>query len=345
MRQRLRIRKKGTSAKRVARSRKPRLFMTKRSKRKRAAVSYNQGFDSGYNQAVKKLESLRMQLPASPPPIVNQDMDVAEEYKKGLYDGGDAIVDSILTDLEILPDITIRQIIEAGIEKLRPHIHTLLSASDVEAHIEHAIQAHSPLSVVRLGDGELLTLAQEVVMNEQQVRKDGYFLSYAGVNIPDLAARDLLVNAIRKATIVGIPVLRLANFQPFAFKVFNAHGIDYRELQLTSSTINYTLYLEGNLSRMLTNRRVLVVGNTAPELAHVLSNSGIQVVGAVAPVNGIHDSPRVMNEIAAYDYDIALVGAGIPAVIIAEQIASDHGKVALDFGHLADSFIKGEAAL
>jgi hypothetical protein len=345
MRQRLRIRKKGTSAKRAIRSRRPRLFMTKRNKRKRAAVSYNQGFDSGYNQAMKKLESMRMQLPASQPSNNNQQIDVTEEYKRGLYDGGDGIVDSILTDLEVLPDMTIRQIIEAGVESLRPHIHTLLSASEVEAHIEHAIQTRSSLSVVRLGDGELLTLAQEVVMNEQQVRKDGYFLSYAGVNIPDLVARDQLVNAIRKATIVGIPVLRLANFQPFAFQIFRAHGIDYRQLLLTSSTINYTLYLEGMLSRMLTNRRVLIVGNTAPELARVLSMSGIQVIGAVAPVNGIHDSPRVMNEVAAYDYDIALVGAGIPAVIIAEQIASDHGKVALDFGHLADSFIKGEAAL
>lgn len=345
MRQRLRIRRKRITAKRAIRSRRSRLFMSKLSKRKKAAISYNQGFDSGYNQAIKKLESMKKQTPVAQPPSSKQEIDVAEEYKKGLYDGGDGIVDSILTDLEVLPNISIRQIIEAGVEQLRPHIHTLLSASDVEAHIEHAIQTRSPLSIVRLGDGELLTLAQEVVMNEQQVRKDGYFLSYAGVDIPDLVARDQLVNAIRRATIVGIPVLRMANFQPFAFKVFHAHGIDYRQLQLTSSTINYTLYLEGMLARIVTNRRVLIVGNTANELAQVLSNSGVHVVGTVAPVNGIHDSPRVLSEIATYDYDIALVGAGIPAVIIAERIASDHGRVALDFGHLADSFIKGEAAL
>lgn len=339
MRQRLRRSKKRMTAKSPPRKKRPRLFLCKKKMLKQTVVSYNQGYDSGYNEAMKKLNSMMRH------PEKGQELNAEEEYKRGLYDGGDGIVNSILPDLDILPDISIRQIIEAGVEQLRPHIHKLLGASEVGEQLLHAMKTHSPLSVVRLGDGELLTLAQEVVMNEEQVRKEGHFLSYAGVHIPDLTARDQLVHAIRKATIVGIPILRMANFQPFAFTVFRAHGIDYRQLQLTSSTINYSLYLEGFLSRILVNRSVLIVGNTGPELSQVLSSMGIHVTGVVAPVNGIQDIPSVMNEISAHDYDIALVGAGIPAVIIVQQIASELGKVAIDFGHLADSFIKGEAVL
>lgn len=339
MRQRLAQRKKRMTSKSLPRKKRSYVFIRKKKRLKLATDSYNQGYDTGYNEAMKQLNSMMRH------PEKGLELHAEEEYKRGLYDGGDAIVNSILSDLDILPDISIRQIIETGVDQLRPQIHKLLGASEVGDQLLHAMNTHSPLSVVRLGDGELLTLAQESVMNEEQVRKEGYFLSYAGVHIPDLAARDQLVHAIRKATIVGIPILRMANFQPFAFAVFKAHGIDYRQLKLTSSTINYSLYLEGFLSRILANRRVLIVGNTAPELSQVLSNRGIHVAGVVAPVNGIPDIPRVMNEISAHDYDIALVGAGIPAVIIVEQIASEHGKVAIDFGHLADSFIKGEADL
>ncbi len=339
MRQRIARRKKSLKSKSLPRRRRSYLYVRKKKSLKLVAASYNQGFDTGYNKAINQLNSMMRH------PEKGQEFNAEEEYKRGLYDGGDAIVNSLLPDLDILPDISIRQIIEAGVEQLRPQILKLMGAPEVGEQIIEAMNTRSPLSVVRLGDGELLTLAQESVLSEEQVRRDGYFLSYAGVHIPDLNARDQLLYAIQKASIVGIPILRMTNFQPFAFAVFKAHGINYRHLRLTSSTINYSLYLEGHLTRILTNRSILIVGNTAPELSQFLSSKGMQVAGVVAPVNGMQDIPRVMSEIAAYDYDIALVGAGIPAVIIVQQIASQHGKVAIDFGHLADSFIKGEAQL
>lgn len=339
MRQRIARSKKRLTPKSLQRRKRSYLFVRRKRSQRLAAASYNQGYDMGYNNAMNQLTSMMRH------PERGHELNAEEEYKRGLYEGGDAIVNSLLPDLDILPEISIRQIIEAGVDQLRPQILKLLGAPEVGEKILHALNTRSPLSVVRLGDGELLTLAQESILNEEQVHKEGYFLSYAGVQIPDLGARDQLVQAIRKASIVGIPILRMANFQPFAFAVFKAHHIDYRQLVLTSSTINYSLYLEGFLTRILTNRSVLIVGNTAAELSEFLSLKGVKVAGVVAPVNGIHDVPRVMNEIAAHDYDIALVGAGIPAVIIVQQIATLHGKVAIDFGHLADSFIKGEADL
>lgn len=302
-----------------------------------SGISYNLGFDAGYDDALSKSVEPESRE-------IHQEI-LEKEYKKGLYDGGEGIVDTILPDIDLLPEITVKQIIIAGVEQMRSQYYRVLSATEVARQIMTAVENRVPLSIVRLGDGELLTLAQDVVMNQEQVRKEGKFLNYAGIHIPDLAARDQLVQAIRFADIVGIPKIRLPNFQPLAFAVFKAHGIDYRQLRLTLSTINYALYLEGFFRNLLANRRVLVVGNSSPGLSQVLTNSGIQVTGAIYPVAGVRDIPRVMSEISAHQFDIALVAAGVPAVIIVQRIAYELGKVAIDFGHLADSFVTGEAVL
>ncbi len=309
-----------------------------------AAASHTAGYQTGYQDALQ--QSLQLRETEERQPFddgFNNGFD--EGYKKGFYEGGDGLADLCLPGMAILPEVSINQIIEAGVHSLHHLIYNLKGAPEISEKIHAALESKSPLSIVRLGDGELLTLAQETVMSVDQVRIEGKFLSYAGVNVPDLASRDLLLNAIKKADIVGIPKLRLPNFLPLAFRVFNAFGLDYRNLYLTHSTINYELYLGGFFPKILSGRRILLVGNCAPDLSQYLMNHGMNAVGAVAPVKGMSDIPRVIAEAASCEFDIALVAAGIPAVIIAERIASELGKVAIDFGHLADSMVKGEAPL
>lgn len=276
---------------------------------------YNQGFDRGFDKG----------------------------FRDGKHSGGDGIVDSCLPAYQILPEITIEQIVAAGVEHLRPHIHYLLTAEELGEKIVAALGDRTPFSLVRLGDGELLTLAQESILTIEQIKEDGAFLPYAGVNVPDLAIKDDLVKAIRGASVVGIPKLRVRNFQPLAFAVFKAENIDYRKLTLTDSLVNYYVYQAGYLSRITQGRRVLLIGNLAPSLAEVLRAHDVNVVGEITPVHGVRDIPHIQEVIAKHDFDIALVSAGISAVIIAEWIASSMGKVAIDFGHLADSIVKGEA--
>ncbi|GIP31275.1 GT-D fold domain-containing glycosyltransferase [Paenibacillus sp. J2TS4] len=273
-----------------------------------------------------------------------------EGYQRGKYDGEykwrdgvEGIVDSLLPDGVILPEISAEQIIAAGLEPLRPHFHHLLTAQQVGDEILHSLETRIPMSVVRLGDGELLTLAQGVVLSIEQVKSEGAFLQYAGVNVPDYAARDELADSVRQATIVGIPKLRVRNFQPLSFPVLRAHGIDYQQLSLTDSLINYSLYQSGYLSKMVSGRNVLIIGNLAVSLADYLRRYGVNVVDAIAPVHGVKDIPRVMDEVFHCVFDIALVASGIASVIIAQRIADGLGKVAIDLGHLADSMLKGEA--
>jgi hypothetical protein len=266
-----------------------------------------------------------------------------EGFKKGHYAGGDGLVDQLLPEAMILPEITLSDIILTGIEQMKPKFHPIMGTAEVVSLILGAMDNGTALSVVRLGDGELLTMAQDILISTDRVRAEGPFLEYAGVHIPDLELRNQLVEAVSGASVVGIPLLRLPNYQPLAFSVFRAYGLNYREMKITHSTINYSIYLEHCLSRIVIGRRVLLIGNKAGPLADIFSANGISVVGFISPVRGAHDIPRVMMEVAALDFDIAFVSAGVPAVVIVHRIASEMGKVALDFGHLADSMVNGDA--
>jgi hypothetical protein len=257
-------------------------------------------------------------------------------HKQGLYAGGDAIVDTLLPFDAILPETSIKQIIEAGIAQLQPQFFNLQNAAQVTERIRTALDNRTPFSLVRIGDGEVLTMAQETVLSIDQVKEEGKFLSYAGVDVPNLPARDQLVEALKRANVVGIPKLRNFTYQPLAFETLRAHGIDYRNLSLTHSLVNYYIYKEGRLSGLLRGRRVLLVGNVADALSSVLSEHGITVSGIVTPVHGVKDIQRVMEEVSRYSFDIALVSSGISAVTISQRIATELGRVAIDFGHLAD---------
>lgn len=326
---RLRLKKVILQNKRTL-SRRRKVYIRKGPRAHHAA--FNGGFNRGYNKGYDKGRQ--------------------EGYQHGKYDGEgnnewkngvDGLIDSLVPDYEVLPEFTAEQIIAAGVEHLKPHYMHLLNPDELGNRILHALDTRTPMSIVRLGDGELLTLAQGVVMSIEQVKAEGHFLGYAGIDVPDFEARDQIADAVRKATVVGIPKLRVRNFQPLAFSIFRAHQIDYRNITLTDSLINYYLYQAGYLSKIVDGRRVLIIGNHAEPLANLLRGNGVNVVGAISPVKGVKDVPRVTSETANWEFDIALVAAGISAVLISQRIASELGKVAIDFGHLADSMLKGEA--
>ncbi|MED4959318.1 GT-D fold domain-containing glycosyltransferase, partial [Paenibacillus macerans] len=145
--------------------------------------------------------------------------------------------------------------------------------------------------------------------------------------------------------IIGIPQSRHPSYQGLLFPVFRHYGIDYRTLQLTTSTINYELNEEGYFARLLKGRRVLLIGDKAFALAKVLRLWGADIAGSIAPVNGVGDVPRIMELARGIPFDLALVAAGIAAVILCERLAGEHGKVTLDLGHLANKLISGEAVM
>ncbi|MCY7558279.1 MAG: GT-D fold domain-containing glycosyltransferase [Paenibacillus macerans] len=269
----------------------------------------------------------------------------AAGYREGLFAGGEAKLERLIPRHMMLPELTVDDVIAAGFHAVAGALSPLLRAADVFAAAERALSEGRPLSIVRLGDGEMLTLAHDTVLPVEEAMRWGAFLPYAGVQLPDPAAREALVAAVRAAGIIGIPQSRHPSYQGLLFPVFRHYGIDYRTLQLTTSTINYELNEEGYFARLLKGRRVLLIGDKAFALARVLRLWGADIAGSIAPVNGVGDVPRVMELARGIPFDLALAAAGIAAVILCERLAREHGKVTLDLGHLANKLISGEAVM
>lgn len=268
-----------------------------------------------------------------------------EGYRQGVYDGGEAKLGQLIPKQMILPELTVDDVILAGMRSLTSSLVPLITTDAVSRELNEALIQGRPFSLVRLGDGELLTLAHDTVMPVEQVQRWGAFLPYAGVNLPDPHARIDMARAISRASIVGIPESRHPSYQGLLFPVLRYYGIDYRKLRLASSIVNYALNEEGWLRPLLTGRKILLIGNESPRLAAYLQANGLQIQGVVTPVRGVSDIQRIMEQIAAIDFDIAFVAAGIAAVILCVRIAEERGKVALDMGHLADKFNSGEMTL
>lgn len=268
----------------------------------------------------------------------------AEGYRDGVFAGGEALVAQHIPPDHILPAVA-ADLIAAGFRQYAPSLTRLASPHEMAGHIMAALDAQRPLSVVRLGDGELLTLAADTVLPGHEVQELAPFLPYAGVpcSTPDIRA--VLAEAIQAADWVGVPISRAPTFQGLLFPVLRHFGIDWSGLKLTSSTINYSLHQSGLVLPVLQGRRVLLIGSQAAELGALLHSRGVHVTGSIGSVAGVMDVPRVMQQTAEHAFDIALVAAGIPAVILCRRIAGELGKVALDFGHLADKLVTGELQL
>ncbi len=269
----------------------------------------------------------------------------AEGYRDGVFAGGEALVAQHIPPDHILPAVAAADLIAAGFRQYAPSLARLSSPHEVAEQLVGALDAQRPLSVVRLGDGELLALAADTVLPAEEVQELAPFLPYAGVPRSTPEIRATLAEAIQGADCVGVPISRAPTFQGLLFPVLRHFGIDWSRLKLTSSTINYGLHQSGLLLPVLHGRRVLLIGSKAHELGVLFQSHGIHVVGVIGSVEGYADIPRVMQQTAETAFDIALVAAGIPAVIICRRIAGELGRVALDFGHLADKLVTGELHL
>ncbi|MFC4304594.1 GT-D fold domain-containing glycosyltransferase [Cohnella boryungensis] len=291
----------------------------------------------------RRVYKKRREVPAVQPAIERVGEEAVEEkrsyeqgYQDGLNDSGERILADQLPADMIIPDISLHEAVAAGVELLRKRGVPLLDSNSVYEELETALREKRPYAFVRLGDGELLTLAQDNVLTIPEIKRAGPFLPYAGITVPNLEARDELASCLKVATLVGVPMSRHPHFQPLLFAVLRAHGIDYRTLRYTTSTMNYLLEEQGLLLRLLSGRNIVIIGDVAAQLKQTLEAKGLTITGIVTPVNGYDDVTRVLSEAMQHDFDIALVAAGIAAIPIAVHLAGMSGKVTFDFGHLAD---------
>ncbi|MEK5061600.1 GT-D fold domain-containing glycosyltransferase [Paenibacillus sp. FSL H7-0326] len=290
----------------------------------------------------KKLKHPRHRKPQAPLQLDHEgplQKAYAAGYKEGVYHGGEAIVERLIPSGRILPGVTAEALIQSGLMQHQAELLEITDSVQVADEIRSALDERRSFSLVRLGDGELLTLAYGTIIASSEAHELGAFLPYAGVPLPDASVQSLLLDSIQKADYVGVPMSRRPEFQMLLFAISKHYGWSLTQNRLTNSLINYQLHHHGLLLPLLAEQRVLLIGNKAAETADRMMEQGVNVVGSISPVRGFEDIERVLEQCRRYEFDICLIAAGVPAVVLCQRIASGANKVAIDIGHLADQMI------
>ncbi|WP_174818558.1 GT-D fold domain-containing glycosyltransferase [Paenibacillus kobensis] len=219
-----------------------------------------------------------------------------------------------------------------------------LNLTEVLLTIEKALRERSPLSLVRVGDGENIVLAQRSVWKMRRVLRERWAIKAnkgeKGVTLPNIKLRNDLVRAIRRASIVGIlpagdDQIKAPAYlkRPLTNKVF-AH-FKLKPAVTCHACVNRMMPRTPLFWEILQRQRVLIVTRYPEPLKAVLESDPyyLHVTHTVA-FSHYDQMDSAMKEIAAIDdeFDIALLSCGVNAVVLAPRIAAATGKVAIDFG-------------
>ena len=210
------------------------------------------------------------------------------------------------------------------------------SAQEVLMCIKKALVTKQALSLVRLGNGEALTLAHQILVPMQQIEP---WLEYAGVKLPNEQIRQDLLAAIKAADILGLTTDRPHwDCAPLLNQVL-AH-FKFKPRYVTDASINWQLHRQPLFYSSLANRPLILVGRLAAMAAPVLSKKGLQIVATYA-LESSTDLPTVERMIQAGPlFQVALVAAGIPASILCPRLAKTYRCVALDYGHVINDLLQ-----
>lgn len=270
--------------------------------------------------------------------------DKASMASEAIYRGGEAIVKSRLAKNQYLP-YNIEQIIEEGIKYLAEDLIHLQTASEVEQQLIQALNDKQGFSVIRLGDGEILALAHDILISSDEINNIRRLKGMGGFIVPNHEKRDLLVKNLLEADIVGIPEARYPVYQRLFNQVAKEYRLPLHSMKLTTSLINYQINQETTfIHHVLENYRVLLIGNRSIDGKEFFNKKGYQSIVGTILVPGFHSIDKVLEETEHYEFDMAFVSAGVAANLICVELAK-RSKVALDFGHLLDWYLSGKRVI
>jgi hypothetical protein len=162
----------------------------------------------------------------------------------------------------------------------------IMDVNVIGAQILRAAHRKTGFALIRLGDTELLILAQRLVFpvvgdvaewgdcmaalcgdphlgrGDNEVSKWKSILDHSGVGFPDFRAQKLLIDAIRSADVIGVPSQRrpgrsrahvrlVGGFQATMLAAFDRLGLAEGDLKLTDCGVHYLLHEAGWVRRLL----------------------------------------------------------------------------------------------
>jgi len=134
---------------------------------------------------------------------------------------------------------------------------------EVLERIRQAINRRQPLSLIRLASGEAFTLAHNSLL---PVAKIPWWVVYAGVVLPNEAARRDLIQAVKEGDIVGLsPDRSRWECAPLLEQAFNLYRL--RPHYITTAIVNWALHREDALYRLIKDVPTIVIGRRAAEAA------------------------------------------------------------------------------
>lgn len=232
-----------------------------------------------------------------------------------------------------------------------------LKVDQVMAIIREAIEQKKHFSLLRVGDGENLILAQDSVMTIPEVLNRGWAKAAnegkKGVTLPNLNLRDEMVEALKKADLIGIPFWEndpiMADQivkRPLTEAVFKHFNI--MPTKICHTFVNRVLTQKKEFWSLLKGRRILLIGSWAGQVKPILEMApyGLNIATTYEFTKYDHMKQTLAKIIEIKDqFDIALVSCGVNAVVLAQKIAELTGKVALDFGKSLMFIVRKKAGL
>jgi hypothetical protein len=204
--------------------------------------------------------------------------------------------------------------------------------------IMYCIDNNLPMSLVRLGDGELYILAQEIVYSIDYIKQHvgwSHSTGYCGASVPSIPLRDRMIESIKNATVVG-----MFKNDPFNKEIFEKIG--FYPKNICEAFENLYLPMRKDFVDIIRKYPPLLIGRKS----QVYANYFKQILNVDIPACIGIESYREIDSVIEQAMKISdqwkwcLVSAGVPAVVIAGELDYKYGKVALDFGHSADNAIE-----
>lgn len=235
-----------------------------------------------------------------------------------------------------------------GVVGLISHITNdqLLGMDEIVERLRQALEHKLPYYIVRIGDGENFVLSQDSVYTMEQTLSQLWVKianqGRKGVRLPNIEIRDRMVESIKGANIVGILAQNDKTIRahpnhkrPLTDKIF--HHFALQPKAVCNAVVNRELIYHKPFWEMLAAQgsRVILVsrwaGGTKQRLIRPPYNLTIPFTLPFERYEMMDDTLAAI-ESRQDEFDIALVSCGVNAVVLAHEIASRTGKVAVDFG-------------
>lgn len=216
----------------------------------------------------------------------------------------------------------------------------LMKTENAVSLISECVKNSKPLSLIRVGDGELSVMAQNTVLPTEYLKKSAAWGStdYCGVCLKDDLANNYVmrarcIEAVKSADLVG-----LFPNEEFTDRVFSF--IKYKPDKIFYAFANVQFCFVTEFVNLIISNPPLLVGRRADRFAEYIKEKlGVTAAGVYTDIKSSADIEKTISFMSGTPHEWSLVSAGVNADIIAPLMARRYGKVCLDYGQGMDVMV------